>query len=117
MAVGIFKLLFGLKNIFTPNPPLRERLKALYRFESDKALYTIFETQTIEKDCVNIEIEENRDGKRKLILKNEIFEDSWGTMGGDSFYSLMRNARVHLIYYITNKKEIIIKEEELFQIK
>jgi len=90
----------------------REHLKELYQIKTDKATYIAYNTQTIKNDWVNIEIEENRNGKTKIILQNEIFDDSWGTMGGDSFLSLVIDSRNHLLNYIKNKQENILSRIE-----
>lgn len=113
----VYKQLYGyfkyqLKNIFKESP-LRERLKMMYKIETDKAVYFAYNTQTIQKDWVNIEIERQTYGSAEIILEKEIFEDSWGAMGGDSFYSLMRSSRRHLIDYIKEKGEFILYESEL----
>lgn len=92
--------------------PVRERLKVMYKFETDKAVYIAYNTETIQGyDCVNIEIERQVAGKTKIILQEEIFEDSWGAMGGDSFYSLMKSSQSHLGRYIKSAGEFILKEE------
>lgn len=90
---------------------VRERLKVLYELKTDKATYIAYNTQTIQGyDCVNIEIEKQVYGRNRLILEKEIFDDSFGAMGGDSFYSLMRSSRSHLIDYIKNSGEFILNE-------
>jgi hypothetical protein len=93
--------------------PDRERLRMLYFIETNKALYEAYETQTTGYDWVNIEIEEKRNFIKKLILKDEIADDSWGCMGGDSFYSLVIDSRNHLLWYIKQKNEKIVFESEL----
>ncbi len=103
------------KEIFHKDPP-RERLKLLYHIKTDKAFYNAYNTQTVERDWVNIEIERiqiNKDTKTKIILEDEIFDDSWGACGGDSFYSLVLDSRRHLHSYIKKEKEFIIAETDL----
>lgn len=95
--------------------PPRERLSVMYIFTTDKKEYIAYNTQTIQnQDCVNIEIVEktSRD-KEKIILEKEIFEDSWGAMGGDSFYSLVIDSKNHLRDYIKSNEEFIISENDL----
>ena len=94
-------------NLFKKSIP-RERLKAMYVFTTNKAIYTGYNTQTIQgKDCVNIEIEQDIDGKLKVILEKEIFDDSWGSMGGTSFYTLVIESMNHLREYIKSNGETI----------
>jgi hypothetical protein len=60
-----------VKKIFTKSP-VRERLKVLYKFETDKSVYIAYNTQTIQGyDCVNIEIERQHNGDYEIILKTE----------------------------------------------
>lgn len=88
----------------------RERLSIMHVFLTDKATYIIYNTQTkLGKDCVNIEVE--RVGyKREIILEDEIFEDSWGAMGGDAFTSLVIDALNHLRKYIEQRHEKILTD-------
>lgn len=90
----------------------RERLKLMYKFFTDKAEYYGYNTQTIETDCVNIEIEEVRNGKRRIILQEEIFDNSWGAMGGTAFGGLVQDSKHHLRNYIKANNELLIREED-----
>ena len=93
----------------------RERLKLLYIIETDKATYTAYNTQTVSNDAVNIEIEESREIRlffkwfiqNKIILKDKLFEDSFGGLAGDSFHRLVQNSKGFLEEYIKNKNEVI----------
>lgn len=89
---------------------VRERLTVLYGIETDKATYLVYNTQTTHYDAVNIEIEECRNQKFKIILEKEIFDDSWGALGGESFGRLVHNSKRHLKEYIQTRNESIIKE-------
>lgn len=94
----------------TKSRTARERLKVLYKIETDQSIYTAYNTQTIEDyDCVNIEIERFHKGKSEIILESELFEDSWGVMGGDSFNRIVIDSKQHLINYINNKNELLSK--------
>lgn len=85
----------------------REKLSIIHVFLTNKATYVVYNTQTIQgKDCVNIQIE--RDGK--IILKNEIFNDSFGAMCGDSFHSLVVDALNHTRSYIKDRGETILTD-------
>lgn len=91
---------------------LRERLCILKVILTDKATYIIYETETLQGiDCVNIEIERIESGKSKLILEDEIFEESWGAMGGVAFSSLIQDAKNRLDKYIKENAEKILSEK------
>ena len=112
---GIFKktilsppeIFSNLKKIILSSPE-RLRLKAMYKVETDKAVYIAYNTETIKCDAVNIEIEETRDCKKKLILEKDLMDDSWGGLAGDSFFSLSVDSKNHLNNYIKSNKEVII---------
>ncbi len=115
--IKLFKRILGIQDSkikakFFPKPKVRERLKLLYWIETDQAKYFCYNTQTIKQDWVNIEIEEQRNNKSKIILEDKIFEDSWGTMGGQAFSSLVIDSRGHLFDYIKERNEFIIKDSE-----
>lgn len=89
----------------------RIRLSLMCTIETDCAKYHIYNTETLPGvDWVNIEIERNENGIKKIILEKEIFDDSFGAMGGSSFHSLVIDARNHLNGYIKQKGEFIISQ-------
>lgn len=91
----------------------RERLKVIHFIKTNEAEYLVYNTQTLQGiDCVNIEIERvTVTGKKDIILEYEIFEDSFGAMGGDSFHSLVIDALNHLRGYIKERGELIIEDK------
>lgn len=102
-----------MKNIkmFGKSDVSRERLKIIHIVFTDQALYVMYNTQTIQgKDCVNIEIERISTDSKQTILQKEIFEDSWGAMGGDSFHSMVIDAKRHLNDYIRGCQENILQD-------
>ncbi len=113
--MNIFQKIFkkAKKKIEKATRPPRERLKKLYFIEVDGILFTAYETQTVDYDWVNIEVEERKGCFKRIILKDEIADDSWGTLGGDSFFSLVMSSRGHLHRYIKEIGETITYESEL----
>jgi hypothetical protein len=104
-----------LIEILTRKRRERERLKLLHYIKTDYAEYYVYETQTLQGvDCVNIEIERvDPYGKKELILQKEIFEESWGAMGGVAFSSLVIDAIGKLKDLIKDKKEFIIEDKTI----
>ncbi len=99
-----------IKKKLTPKP-IRERLKVMYKFETDKAVYIAYNTETIQGlDCVNIEIERQYKGNNEVILEKELFDDSWGTSNGQAFSSMIQYSKNHLENYIKNVGEFILDE-------
>lgn len=105
-----------IKKLFGKSNPIRERLKVLYKIETDKSVYIAYNTETIQGyDCVNIEIERQHNGKNEIILEKELFEDSLGAMGGDSFYSIVIDSQRHLRDYIESAGEFVLNEPEILE--
>jgi len=97
-----------IKKIFTKSP-VRERLKVLYKFETDKSVYIAYNTETIQGyDCVNIEIERQHNGDYEIILEKELHDDSWGAMGGEAFSGMVQSSKNHLKEFIKSKGEFIL---------
>lgn len=92
--------------------PPRERLKVIFKFETNKAIYTGYNTQTVDYDACNIEIERfDRNDNSTIILDEELADDGFGGMGGESFYYLVMSAMNHLRSCIKDNEEFILKEE------
>lgn len=114
----------SLKNIFNaifghhknkPNKVKRECLCLLYEIITDKAQYVAYETETAQGlDCVNIEIERTSIDNKSLILEQELFEDSWGAMGGESFSRLILSSK-YLVYEFIKHNHEIVKIETKFK--
>ncbi len=88
----------------------RERLKILHFILTDRATYVMYNTQTIPDDAVNIEIERISKGSVKKVLEDELFDDSWGGLNGQSFHSLCQDAINRIKSYAALNSETIIQE-------
>jgi hypothetical protein len=84
-----------------------QKLKLLHHIQTDKANYFIYNIKCLEGTNVSVWIE--RDGVN--ILQEEVFEESWGTMGGDSFSSFVISCLNVLRDHIKHNGEFIIKDE------
>lgn len=68
---------------------MAKKLSLLHYIETDKAKYHIYNIECLEDTNVSLWIE--RDGK--AILQEEIFEESWGTLGADSFTTFVLSCK------------------------
>mgnify|MGYP007071643872 FL=1 len=84
----------------------------LYRVCTDKAVYIAYNTETTDYDAVNIQVEEQRNNKIKIILEEEIFDDSLGGLCGNSFSHLVHDSKSHLLNYIKDNNEFIVSEND-----
>ncbi|MEK6829105.1 MAG: hypothetical protein AABY15_03180 [Nanoarchaeota archaeon] len=86
-----------------------KKLSLLHYIKSDKSEYYIYNIECLEGTNVSVWIE--RDGRS--ILQPEIFDESWGTMGGDSFSSFVISCLNVLRSDIKKRGEFIIKDERI----
>lgn len=84
-----------------------QKLSLLHHIQTDKANYFVYNIECLEGTNVSVWIE--RDGEN--ILQEEVFEESWGTMGGDSFSSFVISCLNILRDKIKRDGEFIIKDE------
>lgn len=96
-----------ISSVLSPKKP--NKLKLLHLIETDKAKYHIYNIDLLEGTNVSVWIE--RDGKS--ILETEIFDESWGTLGGDSFSSFVMSCLNVLRKYIKENNEFIIEDKIL----
>jgi uncharacterized protein YktB (UPF0637 family) len=93
---------------------VRERLSVIHFIKTDYAEYFVYNTQTIKEDWVNIEIERvDFSGKKELVCEQQIFDESFGAMGGDSFTTLVMRALADLKDLIKEKREYIIEDKKI----
>lgn len=105
-----------IKKIFSNSSnSKRVRLELLCTIKTNKSIYNIYNTETIENDTVNIEIEQIHNNKHKIILEDYLFNDSWGSLGGVAFNSLIHQAKGHLHWFIEDNKEQIISERDHYK--
>lgn len=85
------------------------KLSLLHFIETDKATYRIYNIECLKDSNVNIWIE--RDGIS--ILEKEIFEESWSTLGGESFTRFVMSCLEVLRTHISILNEVILKDEKM----
>lgn len=102
--------MWKIKNIFKKEIK-RERLQLLHYIKTDNAEYFVYNTQTVKRDPVNIEIERVKNDLKRIILEEEIYEDSLGGLCGNSFSHLVHDSLYHLREYIKENNEFIIEDK------
>lgn len=88
---------------------LYEKLKLIHYVKTDGAEYCVYNIQTSEESSVSIAVERNK----IRILKKEIFEESWGTLGADSFSTFVHHILYHLYEFIKKQNEFIIEDKRI----
>jgi hypothetical protein len=96
-----------------------KKLQLLHKIFTDKSEYYIFNIENNpKKDLVSVGV--NRIYKTfygitttKRILEKEIFDDSWGMLGADSFDSFVRDCLNRVRTYAKEHGEVIIEDIKL----
>jgi len=82
------------------------KLKVLHLIQTDKAKYCVYNIEILKDTNVSVWVE--RDGVP--ILMEEILDESWGTLGGDSFSSFVISCLNRVRSYIRQHDEFIIED-------
>lgn len=85
------------------------KLKVLHVIQTDKAKYCVYNIELLKDTNVSVWIE--KDGIS--ILEEEIFDESYGTLAGNSFSNFVLSCLNRLRGYIKEHNEFIIEDKKI----
>jgi len=92
--------------------PKVEKAQTIHVIRTNKAVYYIYNIDYLPGTNVNIWIERNG----IPILREEIIEESWGTLGGDSFTSFVMSCLNETRWYIGKSYEHILEDRRIYEL-
>lgn len=100
------------KSLFYHYQPIKQnvnKLCLLHYIKTDKADYNVYNIDPIDGTATTIWIERDN----VSILESEVFDESWGTLGADSFSTFVSHCLGVLRSDIKSRGEFIIDDKKI----